>query len=82
VLFAVDENLFYKGVNKKSVHGARLQKSTSISEPQLLAGMPLARPTANAEEHPLYPFESGHSLLMLTKKHNVRRSCLINKALR
>ncbi|KAF5362546.1 hypothetical protein D9756_002551 [Leucocoprinus leucothites] len=29
----VDENLFYKGVDKKAVHGARLHQSHSLAEP-------------------------------------------------
>lgn len=29
----VDENLFYKGVDKSSVHGARLHQSHSLTEP-------------------------------------------------
>lgn len=29
----VDENLFYKGVDKSSVHGARLHQTHSLSEP-------------------------------------------------
>jgi hypothetical protein len=73
LLSVVDENLFYKGVDKKSVHGARLHKSNSLSEPSYSplgnASSPQEQPVD--EEHPPFPFESGHSLLMLTKKHNV-----------
>ena len=29
----VDETLFYKGVDKSSVHGARLHQTHSLSEP-------------------------------------------------
>ncbi len=29
----MDENLFYKGVDKSSVHGARLSQSHSLAEP-------------------------------------------------
>ncbi|KIK81296.1 hypothetical protein PAXRUDRAFT_35913 [Paxillus rubicundulus Ve08.2h10] len=52
----VDENLFYKGVDKNAVHGARLHQTHNIE------GDP---------DHPPYPFESGNSLLALTTKHNL-----------
>jgi len=72
----VDENLFYKGVDKKSVHGARLHQSHSLSDVAFESGLPKALPqraqTAE-DEHPPYPFESGNSLLALTKKYNVRQ---------
>ena len=29
----VDENLFYKGVDKSAVHGARLHQTHSLSDP-------------------------------------------------
>ncbi|KAI0691238.1 L-serine ammonia-lyase [Cytidiella melzeri] len=54
----VDENLFYKGVDKSSVHGARLHQMHIDTE----AGDPCSPP---------YPFTSGDSLLALTKKHNM-----------
>jgi hypothetical protein len=69
----VDENLFYKGVNKRSVHGARLHQTHSLSEPIPTKG-PEKLSAPNAEdnlEHPPYPFESGSSLLALTRKYNV-----------
>jgi hypothetical protein len=69
--FEVDENLFYKGVDKNAVHGARLHKSHSLSEQTFDSHSP-GTEDAN-EEHPPYPFESGDSLLALTKKHNVRQ---------
>ena len=56
----VDENLFYKGVDKATVHGARLNQSHSD---------PPDNP--NTPENPPYPFFSGNSLLALTKRHNV-----------
>ncbi|KAJ2915457.1 hypothetical protein MD484_g4961, partial [Candolleomyces efflorescens] len=60
----VDENLFYKGVDKKTVHGARLHQSHSTD------------PDDNVEStedssHPPYPFDTGNTLLALTKKHNM-----------
>ncbi|KAJ7126608.1 serine dehydratase alpha chain-domain-containing protein [Mycena crocata] len=82
----VDENLFYKGVDKKAVHGARLhQVHAPPSEP---AGHAVAASTSSSETvsseppvefaadphqepGPPYPFASGNSLLELTKKHNM-----------
>ncbi|KII85785.1 hypothetical protein PLICRDRAFT_144374 [Plicaturopsis crispa FD-325 SS-3] len=63
----VDENLFYKGVDKKAVHGARLHQSHSLAEPDI----GVDSPSQADSEHPPYPFESGNSLLALTKKHNL-----------
>lgn len=68
----VDENLFYKGVDKKAVHGARLHQSHSLAEPEI----GVDSPSQADSEHPPYPFESGNSLLALTKKHNVRHGML------
>ncbi|KAL4072991.1 serine dehydratase alpha chain-domain-containing protein [Scleroderma yunnanense] len=63
----VDENLFYKGVNKRIVHGARLHQSHQAEE-----GDPtLGTPSENDPGHPPYPFDSGNSLLALTRKHNL-----------
>lgn len=64
----VDENLFYKGVDKSAVHGARLHQSHSVEKDDRIP----AQSEANDPGHPPYPFESGNSLLALTKKHNVR----------
>ncbi|KAI0349652.1 L-serine ammonia-lyase [Trametes cingulata] len=61
----VDENLFYKGVDKSIVHGARLHQSHA-SEPA-----PGDPPQAPDPIQPPYPFVSGDSLLALTKKHNM-----------
>ncbi|KAK0467320.1 serine dehydratase alpha chain-domain-containing protein [Desarmillaria tabescens] len=68
----VDENLFYKGVDKRVVQAARLHQTHSLSEPQIEAepsGLP--EDTPGVSDHPPYPFESGNSLLALTKKHNM-----------
>ncbi|ETW78941.1 hypothetical protein HETIRDRAFT_387140 [Heterobasidion irregulare TC 32-1] len=61
----VDENLFYKGVDKSVVHNARLHQSHSLAEP------PQDGKPAPEDELPLYPFKSGDSLLALTRKHNM-----------
>ncbi|KAH8093733.1 L-serine ammonia-lyase [Cristinia sonorae] len=58
----VDENLFYKGVDKRVVHGARLAQTHSMTDP--ISDAPPS-PT-----QPPYPFTSGDSLLALTRKHN------------
>jgi hypothetical protein len=79
----VDENLFYKGVDKKAVHGARLHQITPPSElePNVMAASAshspsvdeTAEPATEPQEEagPPYPFSSGNTLLELTKKHNV-----------
>ncbi|KAF9449936.1 L-serine ammonia-lyase [Macrolepiota fuliginosa MF-IS2] len=83
----VDENLFYKGVDKKTVHGARLHQSHSLAEPAdmpLILGDPeqmvypaVVTDTSEGENlkdedcHPPYPFDTGATLLALTHKHNM-----------
>ncbi|KAJ7132041.1 L-serine ammonia-lyase [Mycena epipterygia] len=71
----VDENLFYKGVDKKAVHGARLHQvhPPSDSEAIVISSADAAPPDQSAEQEPgpPYPFSSGNSLLELTKKHNM-----------
>ncbi|KAK7686440.1 hypothetical protein QCA50_010664 [Cerrena zonata] len=62
----VDENLFYKGVDKKVVHGARLHQTHSLADPTPGAPPPPLDPC-----QPPYPFTSGDSLLALTKNHNL-----------
>ncbi|TFY80953.1 hypothetical protein EWM64_g3058 [Hericium alpestre] len=68
----VDENLFYKGVDKKSVHGARLHQSHSLAEPNEERDS-----NSQDDEHPPYPFTSGDSLLNLTRKHNMTISQIV-----
>ncbi|KAF9221360.1 L-serine ammonia-lyase [Gyrodon lividus] len=63
----VDENMFYKGVDKSVVHGARLHQTHNVEEGDATP----ARPRHGDPGHPPYPFESGNSLLALTKKHNL-----------
>jgi hypothetical protein len=58
------ENLFYKGVDKRAVHVARLSKTASGTD------------TTQVEKdtdptHPPYPFKSGDGLLALSHRHNV-----------
>lgn len=79
----MDENLFYKGVDKSAVHGARRSQTSSLSEP-LLGAPPMEgaeqaphsgpdhlREETPGEERPPYPFKSGNDLLALTRNHNV-----------
>lgn len=63
----VDENLFYKGVDKSVVHGARLHQTHNAAE----GDQTQDQPATNDPGHPPYPFESGNSLLALTRKHNL-----------
>ena len=71
--YLVDENLFYKGLDKTKVHGARLHQShlalDTIEEPVGVSGDDTE--TVMDKQHPPYPFDSGNSLLALTRKHNV-----------
>ena len=58
------ENLFYKGVDKRAVHAARLSQTRGGTD------------ATHAEEdtdsaHPPYPFKSGDTLLALSRRHNV-----------
>lgn len=58
------ENLFYKGVDKRAVHVARLSKTTS--------GMDATHVEKDTDPtHPPYPFKSGDTLLALSHRHNV-----------
>ncbi|KAI0343147.1 L-serine ammonia-lyase [Trametopsis cervina] len=67
----VDENLFYKGVDKSSVHGARLHQTHSLSDPTDTSSTPKTETSEGDPRSPPYPFTSGDSLLALTKKHNM-----------
>ena len=64
------ENMFYKGVDKRTVHVARLSKTAGGTE------------TTQVEEdsdptHPPYAFKSGDTLLALSHRHNVSVSTYI-----
>ncbi|KAH9975871.1 serine dehydratase alpha chain-domain-containing protein [Lactifluus volemus] len=63
----VDENLFYKGVDKSSVHGARLHQHVHAGGSTTVAGQQIP---ADSDQPP-YPFKSGDSLLNLTRVHNM-----------
>ncbi|KAF8633243.1 hypothetical protein AX15_001439 [Amanita polypyramis BW_CC] len=67
----VDENLFYKGIDKSMVHGARLHQSPSQTEPSISDKEPIERSSSKLGGQPPYPFESGKTLLGLTRKHNL-----------
>ncbi|KAH9072176.1 serine dehydratase alpha chain-domain-containing protein [Lactarius deliciosus] len=62
----VGENLFYKGIDKRSVHGARLHQHVH-SNGSSVAGQMLPAD----KEQPPYPFKSGDNLLNLTRVHNM-----------
>ncbi|KAI6016004.1 serine dehydratase alpha chain-domain-containing protein [Pisolithus microcarpus] len=62
----VDENLFYKGVDKSIVHGARLHQTHQAEQGDAI------HPSKDDDPgHPPYPFDSGNSLLAITRKHNL-----------
>ncbi|TEB36475.1 L-serine ammonia-lyase [Coprinellus micaceus] len=71
----VDENLFYKGVDKKAVHGARLHQSHHVS--QIEETGPASGSNGDTTKdhldssHPPYPFDTANTLLALTRKHNM-----------
>jgi hypothetical protein len=78
VATVVDENLYYKGVDKSVVHVARLHQhqSHSLTEPEHLpqrysATKSDSYPNSEPDGLPPYPFTSGDTLLALTRKHNV-----------
>ena len=58
------ENLFYKSVDKRAVHVARLSKTRSGTDAAQLEKD--TDPTL-----PPYPFENGNTLLALSRRHNV-----------
>lgn len=64
------ENLFYKGVDKRAVHVARLSKTSG--------GMDATQVEKDTDPmHPPYPFKSGDTLLALSHRHNVGVSARI-----
>lgn len=68
----VDENLFYKGVDKHKVEPARLvqQPGQQKYEPSD-SDSPSNHNASSDPTLPTYAFHSGDSLLALTRKHNV-----------
>jgi hypothetical protein len=76
----VDENLYYKGVDKHAVETARLSqmhgfdtlsiKSASMTDPTTSAENARSQASSKPAQPP-YLFSSGDSLLALTKRHNV-----------
>lgn len=76
----VDENLFYKGVDKSRVDPGRLSQSHVAEAGSIPIQGPADSPTpepAAAEKQtpplqPRYLFHSGNSLLAMTRKHNVK----------
>lgn len=55
VILTVDENLFYKGVDKNTVHGARLHQSHSMGEPLDIDMLQISKET----EVPVNPVVTG-----------------------
>ncbi|KZS94390.1 L-serine ammonia-lyase [Sistotremastrum niveocremeum HHB9708] len=79
----IDENLFYKGVDKKKIDPARLAQSHSLSEPDHSIGSPKDddgtdfKVPAQDPNMPPFLFHSGDSLLHLTRKHNMTIAQLV-----
>ena len=76
----VDENLFYKGVDKKGVDPGRLSLTHGSNAAPLL-GAPPSETEAGSDggasdapnsNQPRYLFHSAASLLSMAKRHNVR----------
>jgi hypothetical protein len=61
-LLIVDENLYYKGINKNDVDPSRLSQQYN--------GDP--GPDVKKAGEPPYLFKSGETLLAMTEKYNVR----------
>lgn len=86
-IHSVDENLFYKGVDKSRVDPGRLSQSHGMESDA--AGLLIEDPSKPATSKPTpsesatkgpnpdtplqprYLFHSGNSLLAMTRKHNV-----------
>ncbi|KAL1747919.1 serine dehydratase alpha chain-domain-containing protein [Schizophyllum fasciatum] len=66
----VDENLFYKSINKRDAAGARIHQQHSVSDP-ISEAVPPPNAGVEEEQNIPHPFDSGASLLALTKKHNM-----------
>lgn len=61
----MDENLYYKGINKSDVDPHRLSQ-------QYDGDLEHPKPKAAKAHEPPYLFKSGETLLAMTEKHNVR----------
>ena len=61
------ENLFYKGVDKRAVHVARLSQTSSGSDTT-------QEEKSTDSGRPPYPFKNGDTLLALSRRHNVSLS--------
>lgn len=66
----MDENLFYKGIDKTLIEPARLSQH-SLNEPTHRGEDGKEGDQTSVPNHPPYKFHSGESLLALTRKHNV-----------
>jgi hypothetical protein len=65
----VGENLFYKGVDKRTVHEARLHQG-QVPDQQSGPGPSIPDPQSEISSPP-FPFTSGDSLLTLTRTNNM-----------
>ncbi|VDB97096.1 unnamed protein product [Peniophora sp. CBMAI 1063] len=72
----VDENLFYKGVDKALVPSSRLQQH-SLTEPTHVHEGSRSDVFARDESLPPYVFKTGADLLALTRKHNMTISQIV-----
>lgn len=72
----VSENLFYKGVDKRTVHEARLHHGHNVTE-----GQSTTQPSETSCDttSPPFPFTSGDSLLALTRKHNMTIAQIVHE---
>lgn len=61
----MDENLYYKGINKSNVDPYRLSQQYN-EDPEH------SRPKATKAHEPPFLFKSGETLLAMTEKYNVR----------
>ncbi|TRM65258.1 serine dehydratase alpha chain-domain-containing protein [Schizophyllum amplum] len=68
----VDENLFYKAINKRDAAGARLHQQHAVSDPTPDAALSSPGVEQESSEPNIpHPYDTGASLLALTEKHNM-----------
>lgn len=75
---SVDENLFYKGVDKSAVHGARLNQTHSLSDPSESVPEQERDPS-----QPPYPYHVSISSILTfeaDKYDSLERACLPSHA--